>query len=64
MITFRSPDGARVTVIQVTHTSDHSDGQWYRVTDRHGLYAGQTRSVTGLADLGINIKTLTEEHAP
>jgi hypothetical protein len=60
MITFRSPDGARVAVIQVTHTSDHSDGQWYRVTDCRGLYIGKTRSIAGLTDLGIDIATLTE----
>lgn len=61
MTTFRTPDGATVRVVTLRLTSDCSNGQWYRVTDKHGNFHGKTQSLAGLAELGIDLATLEEE---
>jgi hypothetical protein len=58
---FRAPDGSVVEEIHLTHTSDHSDGRWLRVTGPTGIFVGQVRTVGELAKLGIDLADLEEE---
>ncbi len=53
------PAGMRVDVITLTGTGHGEDGQHLRVTYPNGILAGMTRTVSGLAALGIDLADLT-----
>ena len=53
------PAGMRVDVITLTGTTNGEDGQQIRVTYPGGILAGTTRTVAGLAALGIDLADLT-----
>lgn len=56
---FVAEDGTIVDVV-CWSLSNHQDGQWFVVKHPSGILLGETRTLDGLAALGVDIATLTE----